>query len=111
MKIHISKNVRTLLPKEKHQFILTANDGSNPFSSSEGCCTIGDRFLLVGTETLPSDYKNLFKDGEDRIYTSDYDLNFLSGTIELVLNEATGRVILQNEEGYLDDNLTIELLY
>ena len=33
MKIQISKEVRALLPQDKHQFILTANDGSNPFSN------------------------------------------------------------------------------
>ena len=32
---------------EANTFLLVANDGSNPYSSAEGCCMIGDRFIIV----------------------------------------------------------------
>jgi hypothetical protein len=32
---------------ETNTFLLVANDGSNPYSSAEGCCMIGDRFIIV----------------------------------------------------------------
>lgn len=111
MKIHITEEVRTLLPKDKHQFILTANDGSNPFSNSEGCCMIGDHFLFVGSDEIPINYTEKFQDGEDMIYLSPYDLNFISGNVELSKNPSTGMINLKNENGYLDDNLEIKLLY
>lgn len=54
MIIHLTKEAQEMLPKGRKTFILTTNDGSNIFSSSEGCCMIGDRFLLVATNDIPS---------------------------------------------------------
>ncbi len=111
MNIHITEEVRKLLPQDKHQFLLTANDGSNQFSNSEGCCMIGDHFLFIGIDEIPENYTEAYQDEEDTIYLTTYDLNFLSGQVELSKNPSTGMVNLKNENGYLDDNLEIKLLY
>lgn len=110
MIIHLTKEAQEMLPKGRKTFILTTNDGSNIFSSSEGCCMIGDRFLLVATNDIPSTYTEKFTHGNLTIYSSPYDLNFLSGNLKIVKNHSTGFLNLQNESGRLDDNLEIKII-
>ena len=49
MSLTISEEVKQRLAPfltETNTFLLVANDGSNPYSSAEGCCMIGDRFII-----------------------------------------------------------------
>ncbi len=41
---------------EANTFLLVANDGSNPYSSAEGCCMIGDRFIIVPVDQAEAPY-------------------------------------------------------
>ena len=50
MELTITTEAAQRLPQGTTQFILTANDGSNQFSSAEGCCMIGERFLIAPIE-------------------------------------------------------------
>lgn len=55
MSLTISEEVKQRLAPfltETNTFLLVANDGSNPYSSAEGCCMIGDRFIIVPVDQL-----------------------------------------------------------
>ena len=71
MSLTISEEVKQRLAPfltETNTFLLVANDGSNPYSSAEGCCMIGDRFIIVPvdqaeapyTETIPNVFNRAF---------------------------------------------------
>ncbi|MTD39027.1 iron-sulfur cluster biosynthesis family protein [Erwinia sp. CPCC 100877] len=91
-------------------FLLILNDGFNPFSSAEGCCLIGDRFLIVPTNEPIEPFTKLIQNETYRVYTSDYDALFLTGKLVLAVNPSAGTLILKNEGGILDHNVSIKEL-
>src|SRR5699024_10221135 len=110
MQLLLQKEVLQRLPQGYTQFILTLNDGSNPFSNAMGCCLIGERFLIVATKqqiepfTIPVDSSDL------TFYTSEYDLMFLTGKLVLFVDPNSQNVMLKNESGLLDLNVEIKSL-
>ena len=59
MSLTISEEVKQRLAPfltETNTFLLVANDGSNPYSSAEGCCMIGDRFIIVPVDQAEAPY-------------------------------------------------------
>lgn len=108
MNLTITEKAAEKLPQKYTSFILTLNDGSNQFSNAEGCCMIGERFLIVPiTETI--DPFTLPVPAEHfHFYTSSYDTMFLKGQLVLDVNSASQTLMLKNEAGYLDTNVTIK---
>lgn len=52
--LEVQPEVFKQVPRLKDGFLLTLNDGSNQFSSAEGCCMIGDHFFISFHTTLYS---------------------------------------------------------
>lgn len=89
-------------------FLLVLNDGSNQFSSAEGCCMIGDRFLIVPTTEKIEPFTLPITNSDYTIHTSTYETMFLKGNLVLDLNPSSGTLVLKNESGILDNNLLIK---
>ncbi|WP_071130945.1 iron-sulfur cluster biosynthesis family protein [Enterococcus timonensis] len=107
MFITVSPKAREKFPQNYQNFLLLANDGSNPYSSAEGCCMIGDRFLLVAISQVPEQYTIEITDKDLHFYFSAYEENFLSGHLVIDVS-ASGFLVLKNEGGLLDNNLEIK---
>ena len=100
MSLTISEEVKQRLAPfltETNTFLLVANDGSNPYSSAEGCCMIGDRFIIVPVDQAEAPYTE----------TIAYDQMFLTGHLQLVIHPNAGTITLKNESGILDSNVDI----
>ena len=92
---------------EANTFLLVANDGSNPYSSAEGCCMIGDRFIIVPVDQAEAPYTETIANDSFHVYTSTYDQMFLTGHLQLVIHPNAGTITLKNESGILDSNVDI----
>jgi uncharacterized protein YqkB len=107
MDLTITSEAATHLPQDVTQFILTANDGSNQFSSAAGCCMIGERFLITPIEEIIAPFTLEIPSNLFTFYTSEYDTMFLSGHLELFVHPTSGTLVLKNESGYLDNNVLL----
>lgn len=107
MELTITTEAAQRLPQGTTQFILTANDGSNQFSSAEGCCMIGERFLIAPIEEIIVPFTLEIPSNLFTFYTSEYDTMFLTGHLELMVHPTSGTLVLKNESGYLDNNVLI----
>jgi uncharacterized protein YqkB len=103
-----AKKVLELKLGQLSEFLFVLNDGSNQFSSAEGCCLIGDRFLIVPTAEPIEPFTKPIKNNEYRIFTSEYDAIFLTGKLVLDVNPSSGTLVLKNEGGILDNNVLIK---
>lgn len=110
MKLNVSDEVVKRLSKEGQKFLLTLNDGSNPFSNAEGCCMIGDRFLIIATEEVPESYLIEIPSNQLMFYTSKYDCIFLRGELYLEMRESSQTLILRDNSGLLDDHVELKVL-
>lgn len=107
MELTITTEAAQRLPQGTTQFILTANDGSNQFSSAEGCCMIGERFLIAPIEEIIVPFTLEIPSNLFTFYTSEYDTMFLTGHLELMVHPTSGTLVLKNESGYLDNNVLV----
>lgn len=108
MSLTISEEVKQRLAPfltETNTFLLVANDGSNPYSSAEGCCMIGDRFIIVPVDQAEAPYTETIANDSFHVYTSTYDQMFLTGHLQLVIHPNAGTITLKNESGILDSNV------
>lgn len=110
MRLKVSAEVVERLANEGQKFLLTLNDGSNPFSNAEGCCMIGDRFLIVATEGIPESYSIEIPSNQLKFYTSKYDCIFLKGELYLDMRESSQTLTLRDNSGRLDDHVQIKVL-
>ena len=81
MSLTISEEVKQRLAPfltETNTFLLVANDGSNPYSSAEGCCMIGDRFIIVPVDQAEAPYTKTIANDSFHVYTSTYDQMFFN---------------------------------
>lgn len=107
MNLTLSKEVSDLLSKKGETFLFTLNDGSNSFSNAEGCCMIGDRFLIVPVKEKPENYDIKIPSNQLHFYTSKYDTMFLKGELFLDLDKASHTMVLKDKSGILDHNVQI----
>lgn len=110
MEITVTKEAQAFLPKGVKTFLLAVNDGSNPYSSAQGCCLIGERFVLVAVSEIPTDYRYVLEDAGYSFYYSPYETYFLKGHLILDVHQSTHALILKNESGILDDNVEVKVL-
>lgn len=111
MELTITEQAQQRLISKLHNdtsFLLILNDGSNPYSSAEGCCLIGDRFLIVPTNEPIDPFTKRIANKDYQVYTSDYDAIFLTGKLVLTLHPNSGTLVLKNESGILDNNVAIK---
>lgn len=87
--------------------VLAVNDGSNPFSSAQGCCMIGDRFLLQPVQVSPAPFTTRLENADFAFYLSDYEKIFLESDLALQFKENYGTLQLKSSAGILD--LDVEL--
>ena len=90
-------------------FLLTLNDGSNQFSTAEGCCMIGDRFQIVVVEDKLAPFTIPLESNAFTVYTSEYDKMFLGKQIILDFNQSSHLLVLKNENGILDINVALRV--
>ncbi|BCA85270.1 hypothetical protein EsVE80_07930 [Enterococcus saigonensis] len=93
---------------DNNSFILALNDGSNQFSSAQGCCMIGDRFLIKPIKEKIVPFIIQLQNDHYSIYTSNYEKNFLPTNIILDRNKSYGSFVLRSDEGILDMNVTFQ---
>jgi len=74
-------------------FLLVSNDGSNQFSSAQGCCMIGDRFLIVSVDQGIAPFTVPIDNALYQVYTSTYDKLFLTGLLQLTVNEGSSTLV------------------
>lgn len=110
MEITVTKAAQSFLPKGFTKFLLAVNDGSNPYSSAQGCCLIGERFILVAVSEIPKEYSHFVESDGYTFYYSNYETYFLKGHLVLDVHESTHALILKNESGVLDDNVDVKVL-
>lgn len=103
MSLTISEEVKQRLAPfltETNTFLLVANDGSNPYSSAEGCCMIGDRFIIVPVDQAEAPYTETIANDSFHVYTSTYDQMFLTGHLQLVIHPNAGTITLKMKVAY-----------
>ncbi len=105
--LEVQPEVFKQVPRLKDGFLLTLNDGSNQFSSAEGCCMIGDRFLLVSTQHYIPAYDLTIPCEEATVKTSEYDTTFINGHLVLEVTPSNQTIRLKNESGILDSNVQV----
>ncbi|HCD4271758.1 iron-sulfur cluster biosynthesis family protein [Enterococcus faecium] len=105
--LEVQPEVFKQVPRLKDGFLLTLNDGSNQFSSAEGCCMIGDRFLLVSTQHYIPAYDLTIPCEEATVKTSEYDTTFINGHLVLEVTPSNQTIRLKNESGILDSNIQV----
>lgn len=106
MKITISQEVLKMLPDDL-SLILALNDGSNQFSNAQGCCMIGDRFLVIPVAEPVAPFNVPIPSDSLPVFISNYEKIFLSGHLVLTKNSYTGNLVLKNEGGVLDTNVEL----
>ena len=89
------------------RLILALNDGSNVYSSAQGCCMIGDRFLLQPVKNSIPPFTIPLENDTFTFYISDYEKNFLRSDLTLQFKPSYGTLQLKSSEGILD--LDVEL--
>lgn len=113
MKLNITAEATTLLQQNYDKvpsYILAVNDGTNAFSSSEGCCMIGDRFLLQPITEIIEPYTVKLSTEPFTVYTAAYDQMFLSGDLTLSISPATRNLQLNDSRGIVDYNVEVKQL-
>ncbi len=111
MKLNFTSEAITLLQQKYDQvtsYILAVNDGTNAFSSSEGCCMIGDRFLLQPITEIIEPYTVKLSTEPFTVYTAAYDQMFLSGDLTLSISPSTHNLQLNDSRGIVDYNVEVK---
>lgn len=111
MRLTIKEDAKDLILRkypQATQLLLALNDGSNAFSSAEGCCMIGDRFMLVITPEVPAAFNVPVENPDFAIYMSSYEAKFIKGDLVLAVNPGTGSLMLKGDEGILDINVAMK---
>lgn len=111
MKLHIEEAVKDLITTRYPQantLLLALNDGSNAFSSAEGCCLIGDRFMVVVTQQVPANFTIPLANPDFTVYSSPYEAHFVKGELTLSLHPSTHSLMLKGGEGILDLNVELK---
>lgn len=111
MKLHITNEAAFYLADKlagSKSFILALNDGSNQFSSAQGCCMIGDRFLIKPIKEKIAPFSEQLQNEQYQVYISDYEKNFLPHNITLDRSGSYGNFVLRSDEGILDMNVAFQ---
>lgn len=88
--------------------LLALNDGSNKYSSIGGTCTIGANFQFVGLNAPDPQFDvELTNDAGLKLYTSNNELAFISGT--MVVNAKNSLLSLSDDSGLLDGALSTQI--
>ncbi|MGY3765114.1 iron-sulfur cluster biosynthesis family protein [Vagococcus vulneris] len=107
MRLTISDDVLKVVPELKKGFVLTLNDGSNDFSSAQGCCMIGERCLLIPTDSLIEPFNIVVNSNVSKVWISKYDTMFINGNMTLDINPTAKTIMLRNDGGIIDSNVTV----
>ena len=105
--VKMSDNLFLEVQPEVFKQVPRLNDGSNQFSSAEGCCMIGDHFLLVSTQHYIPAYDLTIPCEEATVKTSEYDTTFINGHLVLEVTPSNQTIRLKNESGILDSNVQV----
>lgn len=111
MELRITPEAQAFLQKkfpDAKKLLLALNDGSNRFSSAEGCCMIGDRFMVIITDVVPPEFFIQLANPAYEVYITEYETTFLTETPILAVNETTGSLMLKSAGGIIDINVQVK---